>query len=66
MSAVLTGTVTISPETRRPNWVSEMQSHFQQTGAVRAEDIIRVLGNPLESVEVAVTKQSTFGRFERK
>jgi hypothetical protein len=47
----------------RDKWVAEMQVHFQRTGAYRAEDIIRVLGNPLESVEVRPAKQFSFGKI---
>jgi hypothetical protein len=37
-----------------PKWVQEMHEHFRQTGAYRAEDLDRVLGNTRECVEVQI------------
>jgi hypothetical protein len=66
MSATEKKPASTSPRPTRPEWQSEMHTHFQKTGAVRAKDIIRVLGNPLESVDVATPKQSSFGRIDRE
>lgn len=35
-----------------PEWVREMREHFQLHGWYRAQDLRRVLGDPLERVEV--------------
>lgn len=39
-------------ETPPPEWVREMVAHYQKTGAFRAEDLRRLLGDPLKGVEV--------------
>jgi hypothetical protein len=37
---------------REPEWVESMHAHFRRTGAYRASDIRRVLGDPLKSVQI--------------
>jgi hypothetical protein len=51
----------LKTDQREPTWVTEMHEHFQQTGAFRAEDLERVLGNPRESVGVQAA--TGFGSF---
>jgi hypothetical protein len=38
------------PTSSVPDWVQGMFEHFHSTGAYRAEDIQRVLGDPREGV----------------
>jgi len=54
-------------EKTQEEWVSSVTDHFQRTGTFRAEDIIRVLGNPLEGVEVKAVPEMCFsGKAERR
>jgi len=47
-------------------WLTEMHRHFQRTGAYRADDLQRVLGDPREGVEVEATTDFQFGSFLTK
>jgi hypothetical protein len=38
------------PETRPPDWVSEMRDYYTRTGLYRAADLNRVLGDPREQI----------------
>jgi hypothetical protein len=55
-----------APRETRKEWVASVNTHFQQTGAFRAKDIIRVLGNPLESVEVQTTPRASFSGMNER
>jgi len=35
-----------------PEWVREMIAHYRRTGAYRAQDLRRLLGDPNKAVEV--------------
>ena len=35
-----------------PQWIIEMRDHYQKTGAYRADDLARVLGDPRDGVEI--------------
>jgi hypothetical protein len=50
-------------KTTADEWTASVSSHFQQTGTFRAVDILRVLGNPLQGVEV---RASDYGSFSSK
>jgi hypothetical protein len=45
------------------SWLDEMHLHFQRTGAYRADDLQRVLGDPREGAEVEATTDFQFGAF---
>jgi hypothetical protein len=45
------------------SWVAEMHRHFQRTGAYRADDLQRVLGDPRDGVEVEATTDFLYGAF---
>jgi hypothetical protein len=54
-------------EKTQEEWASSVTDHFRQTRTFRAEDIIRVLGNPLEGVEVKAMPEKCFsGKTERR
>jgi hypothetical protein len=42
--------VTAIVVSRPGDWVEEMHRHYQETGTYRAEDIRKVLGDPIEGV----------------
>jgi hypothetical protein len=42
----------IVSSSKQQDVVASMNEHFRQTGTFRAADVIRVLGNPLDAVEV--------------
>ena len=48
----LWGTPTSVPVETGPQWIIEMRDHYQKTGAYRADDLARVLGDPRDSVEI--------------
>lgn len=35
------------------DWIAKMQQYFQETGAYRAEDLLRLLGNPAAGVTIS-------------
>lgn len=41
-----------------PDWIREMNEHFQKEGWFRPSDLLRLLGDPSEGVEVR-TEEST-------
>jgi hypothetical protein len=43
-----------------PEWVTEMHEHYQKTGAFRAADLERVLGDPRDAVEINATNEFQF------
>jgi len=43
-------------ETAPASWVVGMRLHFAETGAYRAEDLRRLLGDPEKGVEVGTSK----------
>jgi hypothetical protein len=49
-----------------PEWLREMQEHFQQTGTYRPEDLYRLLGDPNRRVEVRsdMTPASLLARLQ--
>jgi hypothetical protein len=53
----------MSIEQREPGWVTEMHEHFQKTGAFRADDLERVLGDPREAVEVNAVSEFHYACF---
>lgn len=60
---------TLRPSTKatQRELASAMNVHFQQTGTYRAEDILRVLGNPLGGVEVQPSQHAPFmGKIDRR
>jgi hypothetical protein len=38
-----------------PEWVASMHSHFCQKGFYRAEDLVRLVGDPRDSVSVSIS-----------
>lgn len=46
-------TVKNSDKTLIPDHVSEMQTHYNETGSFRSSDVFQVLGDPSRCVEVA-------------
>lgn len=36
------------------HWVADMQGHFVQEGYYRSEDLVRLLGDPRDSLQVSV------------
>jgi hypothetical protein len=53
-------------ETTRRDLDSNMMAHFQSTGATRGTDILRVLGNPLETVEMPAPQHGVLSRKVEK
>ena len=43
-----------------PKWIKDMQEHFLRTGAYRAEDLQRLLGDPRDHVELKATGSLPF------
>ena len=35
-----------------PQWVEDMHAHYRETGTYRPSDLQRVLGDPLQSVQI--------------
>lgn len=52
-----------------PKWLLEMHDHYAETGAFRAEDILRVLGDPTKGVDVPTSEERVrafFGLSQEK
>jgi hypothetical protein len=43
-----------------PEWMQGMFEHFNETGAYRAEDIQRILGDPRQGVQIAIAPSMEF------
>jgi hypothetical protein len=41
-----------------PSWVKSAQEHFHRTGSYRPEDLIRLIGDPRDSVEVTLSSEA--------